>query len=52
MAEENATWGYRRIQSALAHLGYRIDQLTVRNILRRHYLAPAPQRRRGGMSWA
>jgi putative transposase len=52
MAEENTTWGYRRIQGALANLGYRIDKLTVRNILRRHHLEPAPQRRQGGMSWA
>src|SRR5215831_10924733 len=51
MAEENTTWGYRRIQGALANLGHRIDKLTVRNILRRHHLEPAPQRRRGGMSW-
>src|SRR2546422_7939819 len=32
MAEENATWGYRRIQGALANLGQSIDKLTVRNI--------------------
>src|SRR4029453_18748034 len=51
MAEENPTWGYRRIQGALANLGHRIDKLTVRNILRRHHLEPAPQRRQGGMSW-
>jgi transposase InsO family protein len=52
MAEENPSWGYRRIQGALANLGHRIDKLTVRNILRRHHLEPAPQRRQGGMSWA
>ena len=52
MAEENATWGYRRIQGALANLGHRIDKLTVRNILRRHHMEPAPQRRKAGMSWA
>src|SRR2546428_6861245 len=34
MAEENPTWGYRRIQGALANLGHPIDKLTVRNILR------------------
>jgi putative transposase len=51
MAEENATWGYRRIQGALANLGYSIDTLTVRNILRRHHLDPAPRRRQAGMSW-
>jgi hypothetical protein len=33
MAEENATWGYRRIQGALANLGHGIDKITVRNIL-------------------
>src|SRR5437870_2159241 len=52
MAEENPSWGYRRIQGALANLGHTIDKLTVRNILRRHHLEPAPQRRQGGMSWA
>jgi hypothetical protein len=51
MAEENRTWGYRRIQGALANLGYAIDAITVRNILRRHHMEPAPQRRKTGMSW-
>jgi putative transposase len=52
MAEENPTWGYRRIQGALANLGHHLDKLTLRNILRRHHLEPAPQRRKAGMSWA
>jgi putative transposase len=52
MAEENATWGYRRIQGALANLGHAIDAITVRNILRRHHMEPAPQRRQVGMSWS
>ena len=52
MAEENSTWGYRRIQGALANLGHHIDAITVRNILRRHHMEPAPQRRKAGMSWA
>src|SRR5215471_6713731 len=51
MAEENPSWGYRRIQGALANLGHTIDKLTVRNILRRHHMEPAPQRRKAGMSW-
>src|SRR6266581_4520042 len=51
MAKENPTWGYRRIQGALANLGHRIDKTTVRNILRRHHIDPAPKRREGGMSW-
>jgi putative transposase len=51
MAEENPRWGYRRIQGALANLGHRIDAITVRNILRRHHMEPAPQRRKAGMCW-
>jgi transposase InsO family protein len=51
MAEENPTWGYRRIQGALANLGHHIDAITVRNILRRHHLQPAPTRRKSGMNW-
>jgi putative transposase len=52
MAEENPTWGYRRIQGALANLGHHIDAITVRNILHRHHLEPAPRRRQASMSWA
>src|SRR5437867_5466563 len=51
MAKENPTWGYRRIQGALSNLGHQIDKITVRNILRRHHVGPAPQRRQAGMSW-
>src|SRR2546422_263393 len=51
LAEENPTWGYRRIQGALTNLGHHIDKITVRNILRRHHMEPAPQRRKAGMSW-
>jgi Homeodomain-like domain len=50
MAKENPTWGYRRLQGALTNLGHHIDKITVRNILRRHYMEPAPQRRKAGMS--
>jgi putative transposase len=51
MAEENPHWGYRHIQGALANLGHCIDAITVRNILRRHHMEPAPQRRKAGMRW-
>ena len=51
MAQENPTWGYRRIQGTLANLGHSIDKITVRNILRRHHMEPAPQRRKAGMRW-
>src|SRR4249919_100204 len=51
MAEENPSWGYRRLQGALVNLGHHIDKTTVRNILRRHHMEPAPQRQKAGMSW-
>jgi hypothetical protein len=46
MARENRGWGYDRIAGALANLGYAISGRTVGNILRRHNLAPAPERSR------
>jgi putative transposase len=52
MAEDNPTWGYRRIQGALASLGHSIDKITVRNILRRHHIDTAPKRRQTGRSWS
>jgi hypothetical protein len=51
MATENSRWGYRRIQGALSNLGYHISNTTVRNILRRHHIDPAPMRGKAGMSW-
>jgi len=51
-AKEHPSWGYRRIHGALANLGHPIDKLTVRNILRRHHMEPAPQRRKAGISWS
>ena len=34
MANDNPTWGCRRIQGSLANLGHYIDKIMVRNILR------------------
>ena len=49
-AKENPTWGYDRIQGALANVGYRICDTTVGNILKAHGIEPAPDRQRTG-SW-
>src|SRR3982751_2961357 len=46
LAEENRDWGYRRLQGALSHLGYKIARSTIAHILERHGLEPAPERRR------
>ncbi len=40
MAEENSSWGYDRIQGALANLGHAIAPNTVKNILKRHGIEP------------
>jgi putative transposase len=51
MASENRSWGYDRIAGALANLGYDISDQTVGNVLRRHGLPPAPERKRT-TTWA
>ena len=51
MASENRDWGYDRIAGALANLGYEISDQTVGNVLRRHGLPPAPERKRT-TTWA
>jgi putative transposase len=45
MAEENPSWGYDRIVGALANLGHKVSDQTVGNVLRRHSIPPAPERK-------
>ncbi len=45
MARENRSWGYDRIVGALANLGYTVSDQTVGNILKRHGMPPAPERK-------
>jgi putative transposase len=45
MAQDNRSWGYDRIAGALANLGYTISDQTVGNILKRHGIPPAPERK-------
>ena len=46
MAKENRDWGYDRIAGALANLGYQVCDQTVGNVLLRHGLPSAPERKR------
>jgi len=50
MARENRSWGYTRIQGALANLRHEVGRGTIANILRQAGLDPAPDRRKG-MTW-
>jgi len=50
MARENVSWGHDRIQGALANLGQFIAPNTVKNILKRHGIEPAPEREKR-ISW-
>jgi putative transposase len=49
MARENPQWGCVRICGELRKLGIRVGATTIRTMLRRHGLGPAP--RRLGPSW-
>ena len=44
MARENVTWGYDRIQGALKNLGHVVAPNTIKKILKRHGIDPAPDR--------
>ncbi len=45
-ARENPTWGFDRIQGALANLGHHVSDQTVGNILKEQGIEPADQRKR------
>ncbi len=49
LGRENPRWGYQRIRGELMKLGIRISATTIRTILLRNGLDPAP--RRGGPTW-
>ena len=46
LGRENPRWGYLRIVGECAKLGVTVSATSVRNVLRRHRLRPAPRRSR------
>jgi transposase InsO family protein len=44
-ARDNPSWGYDRIQGALANLDHKVSDQTVGNILKEHGIEPAPERK-------
>ena len=44
MALENPSWGYTRIQGAMANLGHQVGRGTIANILKENGIDPAPAR--------
>jgi hypothetical protein len=51
LAQENPRWGYKRIQGELTKPGYRVGRSTVRDVLKRHRVPPAPERGKHGSTW-
>src|SRR5262245_62878690 len=49
LARENPRWGHRRICGELTRLGFSVSATSIRQLLARAGLEPAP--RRGGPSW-
>ena len=49
MAQENKRWGCGKIKGELSTVGFSVSEPTVRNVLKRHHIVPAPER--GSSSW-
>ncbi len=51
LATENPRWGYARVQGELGKLGHTVGRTTIRAVLRRQGVPPAPQRGQGSSTW-
>ncbi len=44
LARENRAWGYGKLQGELLKVGHRVSRATIKRVLRRRGLPPAPRR--------
>jgi putative transposase len=51
LAQENPTGGYTKLPGAVRKRGYAIGRSTVRDLLKRQHMPPAPERAKQGGSW-
>ncbi len=51
LARENPTWGYGKLEGELGKLGYDVGRTTVKAVLKRKRVPPAPERAKRGSSW-
>ncbi len=51
LAAENPRWGYGRLQGELHKLGHALGRSTIRDILKRRCVPPAPLRSQRATSW-
>ena len=51
LAKENPRWGYSKLHGELLKLGYDIARSTIRDVLKRWRVPPAPERGKHGLRW-
>src|SRR5450432_776530 len=51
LAQENPQFGAKKLVGELGKLGYRVGRSTVRDVLKRHHIDPAPERSRRSSNW-
>ena len=51
LAAENPRWGYGRLQGELAKLGHTVGRSTIRDVVKRRRVPPAPRRGQRATSW-
>jgi putative transposase len=51
VAHDNPTLGYDKLEGELRKLGFDVGATTIRTVLLRHGVPPAPERSRQGSSW-